>query len=440
MNPWRQWRALARPCGRVGSFAGAKLLRRKLLAGVAGAAALAAVSPNPVAAQTLTEADAIARMRQEHPAVHALRFGVREVEADALERSLPVNPTVSYTREDAAGNRDDFLLVSQELPLRGRTGLFGAAAGRAAEAADAQADADLHDFEVSLRLAFADLLLAQERTVAIDAGLTELRRLVELLRVREQEGEGSRFDRQRAEREVADVEADLAIAGIGQAAAQARLAAFFAPGSNPDGLVAAGRLADLEAGAAAESLDTLLPRALEQRSDYRAFVSREARWAIERRAAERLRLPGAAVTAGLKRSGNALIGADAGYAVTATVGVPVFNRGQLQAARAEAARARLEAERHVLRGRIEQEVRVARTAAARYLGLAGEYRATSVEPAAELASIAQAAYEEGEYGVLELLDAHRVTLGATLRELELLAAAKRAVIELDRAAGEMTVP
>ena len=94
----------------------------------------------------------------------------------------------------------------------------------------------------------------------------------------------------------------------------------------------------------------------------------------------------------------------------------------------------------MLRGRIERELRVARTAASRYAALASEYRSTSVDPAAELASIARVAYEEGEYGVLELLDAHRVTLGAVLRELELLAAARRAVIELHRAVGETTAP
>ena len=414
--------------------------RLGLVTAISGVVALAAGAVSPAAAQTLTEAEAIARMRQEHPAVHALRFGVREVEADALERSLPLNPTVSFTREDAAGNRDDFLLVSQQLPIRGRTGLLGKAAGRAAEAAGAQADADLLDVEASLRLAFADLVLAQERTAAIDAGVSELRRLVELLRVREQEGEGSRFDRQRAEREVADVETDLAIAGIERSAAQASLAGFFTPGSDPEGLVAAGGFNDVAAGAAAESLAMLLSRALEQRPDYRALASHETRWAIERRAAERLRLPGATVTAGLKRCASALIGAHAGYAVTATVGIPLFNRGQLQAARAEAARARIEAERHVLRGRIERELRVARTAASRYAALASEYRSTSVDPAAELASIARVAYEEGEYGVLELLDAHRVTLGAVLRELELLAAARRAVIELHRAVGETTAP
>ena len=411
-----------------------------LVTAMGGALMLAAGVAGPASAQGLTEAEAIARMRQEHPAVRALRFGVREAEADALERSLLANPTVSYTREDAAGSRDDFLLVTQPLPLRGRAGLFGEAARHAAEASGARADDDLLAFETSLRLAFTELLLAQARTAAIETAVSELRHLVELLRAREQEGEGSRFDRQRAEREVADEETDLAIARIEQEAAQASLAAFFAPGSDPDGLVAAGTLDDLATDAAADGLEALLPRALEQRADYRALASREAQWAIERRAAERLRLPDAAVTAGLKRSGNALFDAGPGYAVSATVGVPLFNRGQLQAARAEAARARIEAERHMLRGRIEQQLRVALTAARRYVALAGEYRLTSVEPAAELASIAQVAYEEGEYGVLELLDAHRVTLSAALRETELLAAARRATIELHRAVGESPVP
>ncbi|MYH28567.1 MAG: hypothetical protein F4137_06840, partial [Acidobacteria bacterium] len=88
----------------------------------------------------------------------------------------------------------------------------------------------------------------------------------------------------------------------------------------------------------------LVASALAQRADYRALASRETRWATERRAAERLRLPSAAVTGGLKWSGPAR-GRESGYVVAATVGVPFFNRGQAQVARAEAARARTDAER-----------------------------------------------------------------------------------------------
>ena len=387
-------------------------------------------------AQSLTEEQALARMRLEHPQIRLLRFTVRELAADARERSLFANPTVGYTKEDAGLSVDEFLLVTQELPLRGRRGLFEEAAGQAVSAAEARADADLLAFETRLRLAFTDLLLAQERTEALETGVSELSRLVDVLRAREQQGEGSRFDRLRAEREVAEIGTDLDTVAIDRGTAQARLASFFAPGTDPAGLTAVGRLAD---NRTVPGLDSLLTEARARRADYRALTFGKARWDTERRAAERLRFPGASVTAGLKRTGPPAA-RDSGYAVTATLAVPLFNRGQAQVARAEAARGRTEAERQALSIRIESEVRMAHAAALRYRELADRYRAGSVERAAELAAIATAAYEEGEYGILELLDAHRVTLGAELRLLELSTAGRRATIELDRAIGGETTP
>ena len=387
------------------------------------------VTASTASGQPLTEEQALDRMRAGHPYLSALRLGVREIEAGQRERGLLANPTLGYTREDVGLASDDFLLFSQELPLRGRVGLLREAAGHAVTAAEARAEASRLTFEARLRLAFTDLLLAQERAAVLQGGLRELARLVEVLRAREREGEGSRFDRLRTEREVADVETDLEAAFIECLTAQARLAAFLEPGTDPDGLSAVGRLLH---AAPVPSPDAVL--ALARRADYRALTSSETRWATERRAAERLRLPAAAVTAGLKRSGT-MRGRESGYVVAATLGVPLFNRGQAQVARAEAARARTDAERQALRTRIESEVRAAHAAASRYRVLAERYRVASVEPAAELAAIATAAYEEGEYGILELLDAHRVVVGAGLRLLELSAAARRAAIDLDLVAG-----
>lgn len=405
--------------------------RFAVLAAAAWGAAAAAAD-----GQTLTEEQALARMRAEHPRLEALRRGVREVEADARERRLLVNPTVSFTREDAGPVADDFLLVSQELPVRGRLGLLGEAAAQATVAAEARAEASALALETRLRLAFGALLLAQERVRALETALSELRRLVDVLRAREREGEGSRFDRLRAEREVADIETDLEAADIERQRARAHLAAFFAPGTDGAGLTAAGALLT---GPADADPAALVVRALAQRADYRALAGSAARWTAERQAAERLRYPGAAVNAGLKRSGAA-DARESGYALTATLAVPLFNRGQAQVARAAAAGARIDAEQQALRGQIESEVRAAHAAATRYRALADRYRTASVEPAAELVAIASAAYEEGEYGILELLDAYRVTLAAETRLLALSAAARRAGVELDRVVGEGAPP
>lgn len=392
--------------------------------------------PSAAAGQPLTEGQALERMRAGHPYLQALRLGVLEIEAEARERSLLSNPTVGYTREDSGLGVDDFLLLSLELPLRGRTGLLREAATQAATTAEARADASRLDFEARLRLAFTELLLAQERAAVLEAGVAELGRLVDVLRAREREGEGSRFDRLRTEREVADIETDRQAAGIDRSLAQARLASFLAPGTDAEELSAVGRLmADDVIPSAAD----LLAQALAQRSDHRALSLGEARWATERRAAERLRLPATVVTAGMKRSSTSLA-RESGYVIAATLAVPLFNRGQQQVTRAEAARARTAAERDALRTRIESDVHAAHAEASRYRALAERYRDESVEPAAELAAIATAAYEEGEYGILELLDAHRVVLSAELRLLELSAAARRAAINLDLAVGREATP
>lgn len=398
-------------------------------AAICGPAAVAA------AGQTLTENQALDRLRTEHPRLEVLRASVEELAASVRQPSLPANPTVTFTREDAGLGSDDFLLVSQELPLRGRRRLLGEAARQAVTAAEASAADTRLAFESRLRLAFADLLLAQAREQVLETGVAELRRLVAVLEVREREGEGSRFDRLRAEREVADVEADREAAAIERSTARAHVASFFAPGTPAASLAAGGDLSI----AVPAAVEVLVEQALARRADYRALAASESRWMTERRAAERLRLPVAAVTGGLKRAGLAMA-RESGYSVGATVSVPLFDRGQAQVARAEAARARSGAERRTLRTRIEREVRVAHGAASRYRDLSERYRAESVEPAAELVSIAEAAYEEGEYGILELLDAHRVALGARLRFLELAAAARRAAVELDRAIGGETAP
>ncbi len=397
---------------------------------LAAAAAVCGPAAAVSSGQTLTEEEALSRLRAGHPQLEALRATVAELAASVRQPSLPANPTVTFTREDAGLGSDDFLLVSQELPFRGRRRLLREAAARAVTAAESRADDERLAFETQLRFAFADLLLAQAREQVLEAGVSELRRLVTVLELREREGEGSRFDRLRAEREVADAEADREAASIERLTAQAAVVSFLAP-SAPDLLSAAG---DLSEAAPLDAVETLLDRALARRADYRALAASEDRWAVERRAAHRLRLPAAAVTGGLKRAGPPAA-RDSGYVVGAALALPLFDRGQERAARAEAARARAGAERRSLRTRIEREVRAAHGAATRYRALTERYRAESVAPAAELVSIAEAAYEEGEYGILELLDAHRVALRARLRLLDLAAAARRAAIELGRAVG-----
>jgi cobalt-zinc-cadmium efflux system outer membrane protein len=63
------------------------------------------------------------------------------------------------------------------------------------------------------------------------------------------------------------------------------------------------------------------------------------------------------------------------------------------------------------------------------------YQPELASEGAELTRMTRVAYEEGEVGILELLDSLRVNRLASLRLLELQAGVREAFIELERAVG-----
>ena len=131
---------------------------------------------------------------------------------------------------------------------------------------------------------------------------------------------------------------------------------------------------------------------------------------------------------------------DTGYIAALSVPLPIFDRGGFGAARATAEGDRVEVEAEILSRRIRAEVQAAvareRTAqrAARAYGDEVERRA------GELHRIARLKYDEGESGILELLDAHRTSLAMELRALAARYEAKSAEIDRDRVIGNEVKP
>ena len=76
------------------------------------------------AAQEITQPEALQRFERENAQARALAARVEIVRAETQARNLLPNPHATYSREDAAGSQDDFLLVQQSLPVNGRRGLL----------------------------------------------------------------------------------------------------------------------------------------------------------------------------------------------------------------------------------------------------------------------------------------------------------------------------
>ena len=381
--------------------------------------------------QRLTESEAVARFMANSPRIRALNARIEQVRAGHAERALWPNPAVTFSRESVFNTDDTFLLARQELPLSGRRGQLRTAGRIAVEAAQADARFQTMQAQADIREAYAALLLAQEREAVLRSGIDGLQRLVDVLRVREEGGEGSSYDRIRGARAVLDLEADLSTAAAARAQAQGQLAAYLGLQVIPDTLVAADALSPVTT---VPSLEAAVQEALSHRGDYQSTQLSITQFEAERRAATRLRVPTPTLTGGLKRSdtGNA---SASGYQFSMDIAVPLFSRGQAAVALANAEKAQAEAEAEAWRIRIEAEVRAAHTALAIQQERAAHYRQSAAEIAEPLAKIGRVAYEEGELGILELLDSDRQALDARLRILDLAAAARRAAIELDRAIG-----
>jgi cobalt-zinc-cadmium efflux system outer membrane protein len=384
------------------------------------------------ASQEMTETEALRRFERENANLMGLSAQIRGIQADVRSWSRPANPIMTYSQENAAATRDEFFLIQQSLPLNGRLGLMRKAGRATVNSVEAETAYTMVQLRSDFRAAFFRLLAAQEWITLLESGVQPLRDITRVLREREREGEGSTFDKLRAERELAETEAALDKARIRLVEAQARMGSFFAAGSGLPSLKATGTFANAEP---LPSLEDLTARALRARGDYLAEQRRVERFGYERQAAKRSLIPDPIISAGLKITSIPGL-SDRGYAVSIAVPLPLFDGGKSLQARAKAALEQSEAAAAVLRRAAETDVQSAYEALKLYRRIAQEYVRSLGDQGEKLSRISRLSYEEGEQGILELLDSHRVALNSRIQSLELELSAKLAEIELNRAVGE----
>jgi outer membrane protein, heavy metal efflux system len=377
-------------------------------------------------AQERSAQEFVEAVLRDGPRAAAIRAEVEVVRKEQAARLALPNPSLSYSREGAGFT--DFFQVEQALPLFGVRRLLARAGVSATSAAEAERDALLSQLRFEAAGAVSRLQAAQLRRAAATEDVAAGERVLRLVRIREDEGEGSRFDRLRVEQEVAElrqaaVAADVALSEIGAA-----LSALLPPAVRLSS-VAGPLVADREA----PHVEELQARAVKARAELRALFSAAERAEHEGRAARAARFPVPSVTAGLKRAdGDA--GRERGAVAGVALSVPLFDAGGREAARWRAERTRIEAERTALAQRVAAEVHAASEVMARRReALSTAARESRGE---ELLAAAQVAYREGDVGILAWLDALRVASRANVRNIEIQLEARLAQIALERAVGE----
>jgi outer membrane protein TolC len=386
--------------------------------------------PICVYAQELTDSQLIEMIVRDGAQARAIRASVDVTRREQAARTVLPNPGAAYTREGAGYT--EFFQVEQPLPIFGTRSALVRAGAAATATAEAERDTRLWQLRGDAQTLVAHLLAAQEKLDAARANVREIERIIGLLRIREQEGEGSRFDRLRAEQELADGQQIALDAAASAAGARASITAVLAEGARLTRVIGA-----LYVERTVPPLDTLLARASETRADLRGLHAASERFRLEASAARKMRLPAPTVVGGMKRAESA-DGRETGGLLGVNIAVPLFDTGRREAARWLAEQDRVDAERAFITQSIHAQV----TAASEVTALR-QHAARPIDdnaPADDLARIAEVAYTEGELRILELLDAHRTAARARIRAIDTRLAARLAQIALERAVGDTLWP
>jgi outer membrane protein, heavy metal efflux system len=386
-----------------------------------------------VVAQDWTEQQIVEIALRDGPRARAIRAGADVARAEQRARTVLPNPTLAYSREGAGFT--EFLQVEQTLPL-----LWGARAAllragvAATAAADADRDARLWNLRADVRRSIAELAAARDTAARADTAVRELDALVDRLRIREREGEGSRYDRLRAERELVEARRIVGDAGIRVAEARAALAAMLPP-DQPIAMVTPSPQEAREI----PSREILLARAREARPEIVALRHSSEHFGHEALAARRARLPQPTIIAGAKRA-DVETGRENGSAVGLNFTIPLFDTGTREAMRWQAERTRADAEAAALVQQLDTDVTRALDVLTIRRRAAFEYERGTQPDTDALEQIARTAYDEGELSLLELIDAHRADWNVRSQAIALRLHVKLAEIELERAVGAAIWP
>lgn len=391
----------------------------------------------PAGALTDTEAVHLGLSRPEVNALFEGEIGVAQSEVMAARR-WP-NPEFSYTREEASsipGDPDqDYFWLSQRFDLSGRRGLKTAAAERRVHAVTHDTELRRIELEAEIRQRFYEVLQRERRVEAVKRWAGRMQDIAAIIRRQEAAGEVSAYDLRRLIREQSGVGARLHSEQASLAYAWERLKALL--GIQEPRAIEPRVAGTLLPPAPPAPLESQLA-ALATRPDLLGLEQRVTAAELEQRAAARWWLPEIALGAGVKQIAQGPLD-DTVPLVSASIALPLLDRQQAEKSRAVAQAQLARSQQSLTALRAAGDVRGLWQQANQLSNAAHRFREETVQLSHELIRIAEAAYQGGQTGILELLDADRSALEAELQALELELNARQAYIDLDRFTGRSLV-
>ena len=181
-------------------------------------AATGLLVPSVATGQGRTDREIVEQIMRDGPQAHAIRAESEVTRREQAARLGYPNPSLTFSREGAGFT--EFFQAEQSLSLFGARDALSRAGVAATAAAEAERDRRLWLLRSEAAAAVARVVAEQERLDSLRAHMREVERLIGILRTREREGEGSRFDRLRAEQELRDTNQVVTSAAVALAEAR----------------------------------------------------------------------------------------------------------------------------------------------------------------------------------------------------------------------------
>ena len=371
-------------------------------------------------------------------AANNLDLRVARLEAAALggiarQAGAFANPTLSVTHEPMSGGASDYsesyAMLSQTLELPGQRSARIQEAEWALRAADAGMRADSARLAFAVKRTYLEAALAEEQLAVTERVAEVFREAARSAAVREDRGDISRYDLQRILIERARYENMVADAQIRASSARRYLALLILPESD---VVEVSPMELDDDFPPVHSLEHLVDgTSTGLRAEVASAEARVEAAAAAARLSRAERIPDLTTTGGLKRQSDGLTGLFLGLSIP----FPLFNRSSGSVESAEARLSASQTRLDLTRRQMDNDLRRAMESyesVRRRAELLGD---DGFDPSMDLLQMAQVAYDLGEMGLLEILDAGEALRSSRNAAAQLKSDLWTAYYDLERAMG-----
>lgn len=377
--------------------------------------------------QTLSLEDAVELFKQHSLQQELAKLDQLQKQGAAQQYKSYMNPEITVFSEQLNAGSIDYqettYQISQPIELLGQPFLRNKSAGKSSEAAQLAYQFDRSKLIQQVRNLYTEYWYQQNRRDVYDAALNVIDQVLRSARDRQAEGTESGLRVQRFSIEKNRYTSLRNEVELDMLEARNQLTLMITPSGETTAGFNVERSLPVEP--VMDDLATLTQYSLHHRADLQAMELQSDALGLRYKVHKRDRLPDLKVNFGYKSQSDG----SKGFVIGGGIQLPIFNRNNGNVTMAEAELRSVETSLHIKRRTIRNQVDVAYR---RVQNLYEQWQDMQQDPLSpEMLNTARAAYQDGRFSLVELLDATKAYVDGRSFQYRIIADYNQALFELD---------